>query len=59
MRLTERTWPASRVEQRSAYLPRLTRTAKSIPSDMITKAVEHMQVRCERLVEAEGGQIEG
>ena len=59
MRLTERTWPSSRVEQRSAYLRRLTRTAKSIPSDMITKAVEHMQVRCQRLVEAEGGQIEG
>ena len=59
MRSTERTWPTSRVEERSAYLRRLTRTAKNIPSDMVIKAVEHMQVRCERPVEAEGGQIEG
>ena len=41
MRSTERTWPASRVWERSAYLRRLTRTAENIPSDMIIKAMEH------------------
>ena len=32
--------------------------AETFP-EAVVKAVEHMQVRCERLVEAEGGQIEG
>ena len=59
MRETERKWPQGKKEERSAYLRRLTRTAKSLPSDMINKAIGHMKVRCERLLNEKGGQIEG
>ena len=59
MRATERTFPADKKEKRPAFLRRLTRTAKSIPREDILEAQRSMQVRCGRLVDAEGGQIEG
>ena len=59
MRKTERNWPNSKREKRPAFLRRLTRTAKSIPPEMITSAVQSMKRRCQLLLDAEGGQIEG
>ena len=59
MRLTERGWPDGKKEERSAYLRRLTRTAKSLPMDLVNRSIGDMKNRCELLVEAEGGQIEG
>ena len=59
MRATERKFTADKREKRTAFLRRLTRTAKSIPADDILRAKQSMKVRCERLVDAEGGQIEG
>ena len=59
MRATGRKFSADRREKRTAFLRRLTRTAKSIPAEDILRAQQSMKVRCERLVDAEGGQIEG
>lgn len=59
MRATERKWADTKRETRTAYLRRLTRTAKSLPPDLVNAAVGHMTVRCQRLVDKEGGQIEG
>ena len=59
MRAKEREWPEDYREDRAAYLRRLTRTAKRIPTDMIEDAMGSMKKRCMRLVDAEGGQIEG
>ena len=58
MRATERKFTADKREKRTAFLRRLTRTAKSIPADDITRGHQSMKVCCERLVDAEGGQIE-
>ena len=59
MRATERKFPADKREKRTAFLRRLTRTAKSNPADDIIRAHQSMKVCCERLVDAEGGQMEG
>ena len=59
MRATERNGLADKKEKRPAFLHRLRRTAKSIPREDVLEAQRSMQVRCERLVDAEGGQIEG
>ena len=59
MRVRERMFPAGKRETRAAFLRRLKRTAKSIPSDMVSKSIGGMKKRCQRLVAAEGGQIEG
>ena len=59
MRAAEQTWPEGKRESRDAYLRRLERSAKGIPAQMIDEAIAHMKVRCQRLVAAKGGQIEG
>ena len=59
MRATERNGLADKKEKRPAFLHRLRRTAKSIPREDVLEAQRSMQVRCERLADAEGGQIEG
>ena len=59
MRATEKNYPADKTEKRTAFLRRLTRTAKSIPREEVLQAQQSMQERCGRLVDAEGGQIEG
>lgn len=59
MRARERKFPSGKRETRAAFIRRLKRTAKSIPSDMVTKSIESMKKRCRLLAEAEGGQIEG
>ena len=59
MRATERNGLVDKKEKRPAFLHRLRRTAKSIPREDVLEAQRSMQVRCERLVDAEGGQIEG
>ena len=59
MRATKCSWPVGKKEKRADFLSRLARTAKTIPEAMVIGAQGHMQVRRERLVEAEGGQIEG
>ena len=58
-RATERKCPANKKEKRPAFLRRLTRLAKSIPREDVLEAQRSMQVRCGRLADAEGGQIEG
>ena len=59
MGATERKWPVNKKETRDAYKRRLARTARSLPSEMISKAQKHMKVRCQRLIATEGAQIEG
>ena len=59
MRARERMFPVGKRETRAAFIRRLKRTAKSIPSDMVSKSIGGMKKRCQRLVAAEGGQIEG
>ena len=59
MRARERTFPSGKRETRVAFIRRLKRTAMSIPSDVITKSIGSMKKRCQLLVQAEGGQIEG
>ena len=59
MRARERMFPVGKRETRGAFIRRLKRTAKSIPSDMVSKSIGGMKKRCQRLVAAEGGQIEG
>ena len=55
MRATKRSWLVDKKEKRADFLRRLARTAKSIPEAMVIGAGGHMNVRCERLVGAEGG----
>ena len=59
MRRQERAWPAGKVETRDGFMRRLKRTAMSSPAYAVDKSIGHMKVRCQRLVVAKGGQIEG
>ena len=59
MRAKERGWPASKREDRNAYLRRLKRTALSLSSEEVNHAVGSMKRRCKLLFDAKGGQIEG
>ena len=59
MRATERRYPANKKEKRCVFLCRLMCTTKSTPRQDVVEAQRSMQVRCGRLVDAEGGQIEG
>ena len=58
MRARERLFPPGKREARAAFTRRLKRTATSLPSDMINRSIGGMKKRCQRLVAAEGGQIE-
>ena len=59
MRQKERSWPAEKRESRVQFLRRLKRTALSLPADVINRSIGDMRKRCQRLMDAEGGQIEG
>ena len=59
MRATDRSWSEDRLETRDSSLRRLKRTAKSLEPDLIERSMGDMKRRCQLLLEAEGGQIEG
>ena len=58
MREQERPWPASKRESREGFLKRLCRTALATPRATVRAAVGDMKRRCNRLLAANGGNIE-
>ena len=59
MRAAERKFGPTKKETRDAFLARLKRTAMSLDAAEIDKALESMKRRCQDLLKAKGGQIEG
>ena len=58
MRSQEKRFAPSFRESRVAFLRRLRRTAMRLPSVFINNSIKNIQIRCLRLVAAEGGHIE-
>ena len=58
MREMERTWPDARRETRPQYIRRLRGAAKSIPANVIDKAIGDLARRAELLYLAKGGLFE-
>ena len=58
MRQQEKRFPKSKRETRAAFIDRLRRTAKGLPSSFINKATGNMKERCERLIQAKGHHFE-
>lgn len=57
MRVQERKFPKSKTETRAAYINRLRRTAKAMPSDYINKIIGAIAGRCQQIANAKGGHI--
>ena len=55
MREQEKAFPKSKPESRDQFLARLRRTAMSLPSDCIDRALAHQKKRCAACVKAKGG----
>ena len=45
-------------ETMTRYKARLSRTAKSIPADVIEKALADIRVRAQQVIDADGGDIQ-
>ena len=57
MRQQESAWPSTKTETRTQFLRRLRRTAMSLPTEYIEKAVGNLVARAKHLLEARGGQF--
>ena len=57
MRKQEESWK-NKTETRAALLSRLRKTAFTLPTDVVQKMVRDMKPRCQRLYDADGGNIE-
>ena len=55
MRRPEASFSRSRVETRDQYLARLKRTALSLPTSFVTRAVQDMHRRVRAVRDAKGG----
>ena len=55
MRCQERAWPAQKRETRDAFIRRLARTTKAIPTDFVNRSIMDMKRRCQLLLKAKGG----
>ena len=51
-------FPAGKRASRDQYIKRLTRTAKNLPEEFLSKAISDMVRRCQLLYEAKGGLFE-
>ena len=58
LRGQERVWPDDRQESRPAFIRRLRRVVRSLPTDLVDKAVGDLARRTEALYQAKGGLFE-
>ena len=58
LRRQERTFPANKGETQEKFVERLKKTARRLPSALVTKSIADLRRRCQRLHAARGGHFE-
>ena len=58
LRRQERTFPANEVETKEKFMERLKKTARRLPSALVTLSIADLRRRCQRLHAARGGHFE-